>query len=224
MLHTGIGATHHPHVHIIIVPGGGRRRRRTLDRLQARLLSAVGCPVALLPSPLPGRLARLREGGSADLFGDPPGCQPRCVQRSVSRRCAAPNGSSTPSARSAALRPSRHICRATPTASPSQTAASSHSDGHRASFRWKDYRVSGERAGVWIKHHDAARRRVHAPLPVASFSPMVSTASAITVSPRRARQERRAHQTDDCRRQWRTAGPTERRRAACRTGRSGCRR
>ena len=116
--------THHPHVHMI-VPGGGISLDgqrwvscrpgfflpvRVLSRLFRRLFlekliaAHAGRPPELLRRSRPAR--RMRKHS-------PP----------IWRRCARSNGSSTASGRSAGPRRCWPICRATPTASPSPTAA-----------------------------------------------------------------------------------------------------
>ena len=111
-----------------------RSRRRpvagrfSLDRLQARLLPARAGAVASLPPALPrrargpacGRPPRLPRRPRAPRRQDAPST-PR------SRRCAAPNGWSTPRGRSPGRRPSSPISPATPTASRSRTPGSSRS-------------------------------------------------------------------------------------------------
>ena len=69
--------------------------------------------------------------------------------RRISRRCAEPNGSSTPSARSAGPRRCSPICRATPTVSPFANRRLIAFDDAGVTFKWKDYRAKGrERAKV----------------------------------------------------------------------------
>ena len=123
VLHTwGSAMTHHPHVHMI-VPGGGI----SLDGERW-----VACrPGFFLPVRVLSRLFRrlflekliaahkaasvLRQSRSAR--------QAQRHSRRIWRRCAEPNGSSTQSVHSAGPRPCSPICRATPIASPSPTAA-----------------------------------------------------------------------------------------------------
>ena len=123
VLHTwGSALTHHPHVHMI-VPGGGI----SLDGKRW-----VSCrPGFFLPVRVLSRLFRrlflekliaahqASFSSSAVTFRSPM----HRPSRPIWHRCAKPNGSSTQSARSAGPRPCWPICRATPTASPSPTAA-----------------------------------------------------------------------------------------------------
>jgi hypothetical protein len=124
VLHTwGSALTHHPHVHII-VPGGGI----SLDGKRW-----VSCrPGFFLPVRVLSRLFRrlfleklmaAHEIGALTFFGTH-ARSPRARHSLRSwPRYARSNGSSTASARSADHRPCWPICRATPTASPSPTAA-----------------------------------------------------------------------------------------------------
>jgi hypothetical protein len=123
VLHTwGSAMTHHPHVHMI-VPGGGI----SLDGTRW-----VSCrPGFFLPVRVLSRLFRrlflekllaAHKAGHLKVFGNHTALADRRRSRSIWRRCAEPNGSSMPSARSAAPKPCWPICRAIPTASPSPTA------------------------------------------------------------------------------------------------------
>ena len=93
-----------------------------------------------------------------------------------SPRCAAPNGSSTPSGPSPGPRPFSPISRATPTASPSPTRASSSSTSGR---HLQMEGLSHQRPRP-AQDHDARRRRVHPPLSHSTCCRADSTASAIT--------------------------------------------
>ena len=124
VLHTwGSAMTHHPHVHMI-VPGGGI----SLDGTRW-----ISCrPGFLLPVRVLSRLfRRLFLAGIADahaagrlaFFGDLDGLRDGGPLPPNSRRCGGRTGSSTPSRPSPGLRRCSPISPATPTASPSQTAA-----------------------------------------------------------------------------------------------------
>ena len=145
VLHTwGSALTHHPHVHFI-VPGGG------LSPDGQRWISCK--PGFFLPVRVLSRLfRRLFLDGLAAAQARPAAwpssaTSPRSPSRAPStprsRRCAAPNGSSTPSGRSPDPRPCSPISPATPTASPSPTPASSRSTTSGVTFKWKDYRSKG---------------------------------------------------------------------------------
>ena len=123
VLHTwGSALTHHPHVHVI-VPGGG------LSPDGARWIACK--PGFFLPVRVLSRLFRrlfleglaaLHEAGRLAFFGDLAPARRRArLRRRRSRRCAGPNGSSTPSGPSPDPRPFSPISRATPIASPSPT-------------------------------------------------------------------------------------------------------
>ena len=124
VLHTwGSAMTHHPHVHMI-VPGGGISpdgERWVSCRpgffLPVRVLSRLFRRLFL------EKLVAAHQAGRLSFFGDTPISPMRKPSRPIWRRCARPNGSSTPSGRSADPRRCWPICRATPTASPSPTAA-----------------------------------------------------------------------------------------------------
>ena len=124
VLHTwGSAMTHHPHVHMI-VPGGGISLDGTRWMpcrpgffLPVRVLSRLFRRLFL------ERLVAAHQAGRLQFFGDHAALADAQSLRGLSwRRCAKPNGSSTPSARSAGPRRCSLICRATPTASPSPTA------------------------------------------------------------------------------------------------------
>ena len=90
-------------------------------------------------------LQQAHRGGRLQFFGDDAGLSRR-ARRSPngSRRCAAANGSSTPSARSPARRRCSPICRATPIGSRSRTGRLLALDERGVTFRWKDYRATGK--------------------------------------------------------------------------------
>jgi predicted Zn-ribbon and HTH transcriptional regulator len=119
VLHTwGSALTHHPHVHMI-VPGGG---------ISPDGLRWVSCrPGFFLPVRVLSRLFRrlfLKALSAASASSATSPILPtRNPSRPCWRRCAEPDGSSTPSGRSAAPRRCWPICRVTPTAWPSPTAA-----------------------------------------------------------------------------------------------------
>ena len=124
VLHTwGSALTHHPHVHMIVPGGGisldGKRwmpaGRASSCRCACSRACSAGCS---------WRSCRRPPGRPPEFFGDHARSRRRAGLRGVSGAAAPrPNGSSTPSARSAGRRPCWPICRATPTASPSPTAA-----------------------------------------------------------------------------------------------------
>src|SRR5215470_17033482 len=124
VLHTwGSAMTHHPHIHMI-VPGGG------LANDGSRWISCK--PKFLLPVRVLSKLFRrlmltklspLTRWGSCNSSAPMHIWQTPRRSRRSSPRSGASAGSSTPSAHSPAPRPCSPICRATPTASPSQTAA-----------------------------------------------------------------------------------------------------
>ena len=124
VLHTwGSAMTHHPHVHMI-VPGGG---------ISPDGERWVACrPGFLLPVRVLSKLFRRL------FLRSSPSCMPPAVSSSSAivsasavsatlppswRRCARSAGSSMPSRPSPGPRPCSPTCRATPTASPSPTAA-----------------------------------------------------------------------------------------------------
>ena len=123
VLHTwGSALTHHPHVHMI-VPGGGISpdgERWIVCRpgffLPVRVLSRLFRRLFL------EKLVAAHDAGHLQFFGEHAHSPTRMPSRRIWRRCAGPNGSSTPSAPSAGPRRCWPICRATPTASPSPTA------------------------------------------------------------------------------------------------------
>ena len=122
--HLGLGAdpsSARPH------DRAGRRhlaRRPALDLVPARLLPPRARALAAVPPAVPGEAHRRARGrpprASSAITPSSPTRRP---SRLISRRCARPNGSSTQSGRSADPRRCWPICRATPTASPSPTAA-----------------------------------------------------------------------------------------------------
>ena len=145
VLHTwGSALTHHPHVHVI-VPGGGLSPDgarwiacrpgfflpvRVLSRLFRRLF--LERLVAAHQSRPPDVLRRSR-----------PARRQRRPSTPLSRRCAAPNGSSTPSAPSPGRRPCSPI-----SSRYTHRVAISNSrlialDEAGVTFKWKDYRIKG---------------------------------------------------------------------------------
>ena len=125
VLHTwGQNLHHHPHLHCVVPGGGLVARRHALDRLPARLLPAGARALAPVPPAVPrASCGPPSRPASCGFFGDLAGlAEPAAFARRLARRCAASNGSSTPSRPSAA--PSRcwPISAATPIASPSPTA------------------------------------------------------------------------------------------------------
>ena len=127
-----------PHLGLGAHPPSPRPRHRSrrrpvagrvaLDRLQARLLPARAGAVASLPPALPRR-ARGPARRPVDSISSATSLRSPTSAPSTprSRRCAAPNGSSTPRGRSPDRRPSSPISLATPTASRSRTPGSSRS-------------------------------------------------------------------------------------------------
>ena len=124
VLHSwGSAMTHHPHVHMI-VPGGG------LSMDDSRWISCK--PNFLLPVRVLSKLFRrlmlerllaAHAAGRLQFFGSYAHLADANHSRRSWLRAARSAGSSTPSARSRARRPCSPICHATPTASPSRTAA-----------------------------------------------------------------------------------------------------
>ncbi len=85
-------------------------------------------------------------------------------------------------------RPCSPICRATPTASPSPTAACIACDGAGVAFRYKDYRAKGRaRQKIMTARH----RRVHPPLPHPRAADRLSSHSPLR--PVRQRRPRPKH-------------------------------
>jgi hypothetical protein len=125
VLHTwGSALTHHPHVHMI-VPGGGV----SLDGTRW-----IACrPGFFLPVRVLSRLFRrlflegmmaLHRAGDLAFFGDLAGlAEADAFATWLAPPSANPNGSSTPSPRSAGRRPCWLISAVTPIASPSRTTA-----------------------------------------------------------------------------------------------------
>ena len=158
VLHTwGQTLTHHPHVHCIVPGGGlspdgdalGRRAAELLPRRQA-------ARKALFRRLFLERLQHAFDAGALRFFGDLVGlAEPASVRRSHRRACAPPPGSSTP--RSPSADPPRRspIWAATPTASPSPTAASSRSR------RSRRLHLEGLSPGRRRQDHAARARRVH---------------------------------------------------------------
>ena len=127
-----------PHLGLGADPSSARPRHRSrrrpvagrvaLDRLQARLLPARARPLAPVPPPFPRRPRRAARGRPPHLPRRPrPARRQAAPSTPRSRRCAAPNGWSTPSGPSPDRRPSSPISPATPTASRSRTPGSSRS-------------------------------------------------------------------------------------------------
>ena len=166
-------STHHPHVHCI-VPGGGLSPDgerwiacrpgfflpvRVLSRLFRRLFLEQ-----LAAAHDAGRLALLRRSRAARRRATP--------SPPIWRRCARPNGSSTPSDPSAGPRRCSPISPATPTASPSPTAASIAFDDNGVTFSWKDYRAKGrERHKIMTLASDEFIRRFLHPRPAQRLPP-----------------------------------------------------
>ena len=83
-------------------------------------------------------------------------------------------------ARSAAPRPCWPISPATPTASPSPTAASSPWIGNGVTFRWKDYRAEATAGKAWRQDHDADGGTSSSAASCSTSCPTASIASATT--------------------------------------------
>ena len=123
VLHTwGSALTHHPHVHMI-VPGGGI----SLDG--TRWISSR--PAFLLPVRVLAKLFRrlfltrliaLHDAGRLAFFGDHAGLREDAPSCASSHGCGRSAGWSTPSHPLPGQKQCSPICRATRTASPSQTA------------------------------------------------------------------------------------------------------
>ena len=125
VLHTwGSAMTHHPHVHMIVPGGGISLDGETLGVLPAGLLPAGARALAAVPPAVSGKARRRpRRRPPAILRRPRQPRRPRRLRGNIWRRRARPNGWSTASGRSADPRPCSPIWRATPTASPSPTAA-----------------------------------------------------------------------------------------------------
>ena len=150
-------STHHPHVHCV-VPGGGL----SLDGARwmsagGRFLPAGRVALAALPTPVSRTPEGCRQAGACffaiwrlSRATRPSPLAPRHAVRRLGRLCQA------------AVRRTRagaHLSRrATLTASPSRTAASSPSTNDHVAFRWKDYRQAGTTKVMKLKAGEFIRR------------------------------------------------------------------
>ena len=163
VLHTwGQNLFHHPHVHCI-VPGGGLSPEGRWIACRPGFFLSVRVLSRLYRRLFLERLQAAFDAGTLGFFGELAGlAKPAAFAAHLRPLAPASNGSSMPSARSAARSRCSTISAATRTGSPSPTVGSSTLADGQVRFRWKDYRHP-QRPKVMT----LARRRVHPPLPAA---------------------------------------------------------
>ena len=182
VLHTwGSAMTHHPHVHCVVPGGGLSPGRLALDRLPPGLLPARPGALAPVPAALPRPARRRPSRRPARLLRRP----------RAARRCPPPSQRHLAPLRRTEWvvyakppfggpEPVLAYLAATPTASPSPTAAWSPSTSAASRFRWKDYRARTARRTRLDQDHDARRRTSSSAASCCTSCPTASTASATT--------------------------------------------
>ena len=172
----------------------GRRPRagRTLGRLPARLLPARPCSLALYRRLFLERLQAAFDAGELKFFGDLAPLARAGRLRRISRRCAISNGSSTPSAHSAAPQQVLdYLGRYTHRVAIANGRLLDCDNG-RVRFRWKDYRANNKSKAMTLDADEFMRRFLLHVCPRASAASVTSASSPTLAAPTSSRSIRAA--------------------------------